>query len=216
MKRPRCRNQRKSTQSRNYSDLDVYITSFPSAIEDLTLFRLEHLFVIRRIPLAAFIFLLTLRSALNTADAGPKDLPSPSDQQTLKKRAFPWHSSIALAAQWIFSHYDAKVPFWIKAVWWGSFVAEEGGVLDTFLEVRDVCNRCNPNFQASRHIDCAAQAVNAYKSIILNTVSFFIAHANQTKTLCVIGATVLTLLKRYGFLGKLMQHWFSSSFDPSL
>lgn len=64
-------------------------------------------------------------------------------------------------------------------VWWGAFVAEEGGVLDTALQVRNACMTCKADHKDPAGGDCAKEAVFAVKSSIMNLVTLVVGTHNN-------------------------------------
>lgn len=84
---------------------------------------------------------------------------------------FPWYSSIILSVEGIYAYFNRRTPVWVKFAWWGAFVAEDGGVMDSVIAVKTACDSCKANHQDPPGVDCVTDAMYAVKSVIMNVVT---------------------------------------------
>lgn len=85
--------------------------------------------------------------------------------------SFPWYSSILLSAQGLYVYANRAPPIWVKVAWWGSFVSEDGGVLDSVKAVMQVCDTCKSEHRDLHRDNCTQESLNAVKSIVQNVIT---------------------------------------------
>ena len=94
-----------------------------------------------------------------------------NDESAIEKGAYPWYSSIMLSVQGIFAYFNQQSPVWVKVAWWGAFVAEDGGVMDSVEAVKTACDSCKANHKDPPGGDCTTDAIDAVKSVLMNVVT---------------------------------------------
>ena len=102
------------------------------------------------------------------------------------KQVFPLYSSIILVAQGVYAHYNVAKPVWIRVVWWGAFVAEDGGVLDNSIQIRRAFLICNDVNTYSD--DCANSIRDAFKSCLMKLIYLLLVNKGHYKPSLVLFA----------------------------
>ncbi|CAL9736448.1 hypothetical protein MOSE0_J09890 [Monosporozyma servazzii] len=96
------------------------------------------------------------------------------DDISLQKNAFPWHSSLIIGIQGIYAYFDKASPIWAKVAWWGAFVSEDGGVIDSVNSVWDACLTCKADRRDFTGGACFDESLSAIRSIIRNATILMI------------------------------------------
>lgn len=76
-----------------------------------------------------------------------------------------------ISIQTIYAYFGKDSSAWVKATWWGAFIAEKGDVADSVIAVKDACDTCKANHKVPPAGDCATAALNAVKYVIMNIVT---------------------------------------------
>lgn len=110
-------------------------------------------------------------------------------------RAFPWYSAIILGVQGIYEYLDVNTPVWVRVVWWGAFVAEDGGVLDTAMQIRHAFLICHNSCFDS----CANNIVDVCGSCLLKMAYLLLVNrGNYKPSLILFAAYIIFLLFQAG------------------
>ncbi|CCE64516.1 hypothetical protein TPHA_0H03130 [Tetrapisispora phaffii CBS 4417] len=105
-----------------------------------------------------------------------------ADAYVIEKRSFPLYNSIATAVSGIYGYYNYDQPIWVRIAWWGSFYADDGGVLDSVESVKNVCKQCVADKQ-DPNMDCTQAALDLsralMKTLVLAAVGYGATHSTN-------------------------------------
>lgn len=104
----------------------------------------------------------------------------------LTKCTFPWYSSILLGVQGVYAYYGITTPNWVRTVLWGSFVAENGGVLDIVKQIRHASLICNSKPQSVSGGNCTSKISEACYSCLMRMAYLLLAIVGNAKLLLVL------------------------------